>query len=291
MENLKNVSPCSAASSSPDAILQEKATSSFSAEDGYESDTTNLWQQCYTSESRKADSAEASGDDGSVTPQQRWVASKVSIDELRTKLGNVQKSQRAHKVAKDSTSNMPVLVDCMDGSAQLVPWCQPRTERPPLSRELVSRQDHEGEAAVKWPIPQPLLGQERPRRKGVGNQVATRTSAEGACKALDTAEASTRTEGRPSVCAEFFAPDACNEGCYPGWTGAATTQPAKTHTEVCLSSAPACPSTGSLGHPYTCARACKFHTKPRGCKDGALCAHCHLCHWTYTPKKKMDTAR
>eukprot|EP00931_Biecheleriopsis_adriatica_P006927 TRINITY_DN108269_c0_g1_i1.p1 TRINITY_DN108269_c0_g1~~TRINITY_DN108269_c0_g1_i1.p1 ORF type:complete len:250 (+),score=26.79 TRINITY_DN108269_c0_g1_i1:101-751(+) len=39
-------------------------------------------------------------------------------------------------------------------------------------------------------------------------------------------------------------------------------------------------SLGSRGHPSTCNAACKFAKKPRGCKDGALCAFCHLCRWT-----------
>lgn len=39
-------------------------------------------------------------------------------------------------------------------------------------------------------------------------------------------------------------------------------------------------SVGSIGHPVMCADACKFHAKPRGCKDGAMCVRCHLCHWS-----------
>lgn len=38
-------------------------------------------------------------------------------------------------------------------------------------------------------------------------------------------------------------------------------------------------SMGSKGHPYSCADACKFAAKTRGCKDGADCDHCHLCKW------------
>ncbi|CAJ1367749.1 unnamed protein product [Effrenium voratum] len=37
---------------------------------------------------------------------------------------------------------------------------------------------------------------------------------------------------------------------------------------------------GSLGHPYCCGPACKYVLKTRGCKDGDLCTHCHLCRWT-----------
>jgi len=39
------------------------------------------------------------------------------------------------------------------------------------------------------------------------------------------------------------------------------------------------PSLGSIGHPQNCGAACKFAYKPKGCKDGQSCVHCHLCHW------------
>jgi hypothetical protein len=38
-------------------------------------------------------------------------------------------------------------------------------------------------------------------------------------------------------------------------------------------------SRGSVGHPYSCAEACKYAKKKRGCKDGSSCDHCHLCDW------------
>merc|ERR1740123_1971089 len=38
-------------------------------------------------------------------------------------------------------------------------------------------------------------------------------------------------------------------------------------------------SKGSIGHPFSCAKACKYAKKKRGCKDGDLCDHCHLCDW------------
>lgn len=41
-----------------------------------------------------------------------------------------------------------------------------------------------------------------------------------------------------------------------------------------------CPSVGSVGHPYRCAAPCKYHLKPAGCKDGKMCARCHLCKWS-----------
>lgn len=40
------------------------------------------------------------------------------------------------------------------------------------------------------------------------------------------------------------------------------------------------PSAGSLGHPHSCNKACKYQSKvKRGCKDGAACTRCHLCKW------------
>eukprot|EP00931_Biecheleriopsis_adriatica_P085658 TRINITY_DN6038_c0_g2_i1.p1 TRINITY_DN6038_c0_g2~~TRINITY_DN6038_c0_g2_i1.p1 ORF type:complete len:337 (-),score=62.42 TRINITY_DN6038_c0_g2_i1:36-1046(-) len=38
-------------------------------------------------------------------------------------------------------------------------------------------------------------------------------------------------------------------------------------------------SAGSIGHPFTCAPACKYQQKPKGCKDGAACLRCHKCRW------------
>jgi len=38
-------------------------------------------------------------------------------------------------------------------------------------------------------------------------------------------------------------------------------------------------SVGSMGHPHSCGPACKYALKSKGCKDGRLCSHCHLCRW------------
>jgi len=38
-------------------------------------------------------------------------------------------------------------------------------------------------------------------------------------------------------------------------------------------------SKGSAGHPNSCAPACKYARKARGCKDGADCDRCHLCKY------------
>jgi hypothetical protein len=49
-------------------------------------------------------------------------------------------------------------------------------------------------------------------------------------------------------------------------------------SEVDLKSCPV--SVGSIGHPHSCAPACKYNGKKAGCKDGQLCDRCHLCRWT-----------
>ena len=50
-------------------------------------------------------------------------------------------------------------------------------------------------------------------------------------------------------------------------------------------------SMGSVGHPYTCAEACKYVMKKnRGCKDGAACNRCHLCEWKKRgPRRSKET--
>jgi len=50
--------------------------------------------------------------------------------------------------------------------------------------------------------------------------------------------------------------------------------------------APAVQSVGTLGHPHTCAGACKYVKRKSGCRNGAQCLDCHLCHWQRTPLPK-----
>lgn len=42
---------------------------------------------------------------------------------------------------------------------------------------------------------------------------------------------------------------------------------------------PTAPSFGSFGHPFHCAKPCKYFSRARGCKDGRNCDRCHLCSW------------
>jgi len=50
-------------------------------------------------------------------------------------------------------------------------------------------------------------------------------------------------------------------------------------------------SKGSRGHPYSCASACKYIKKTRGCKDGADCDRCHLCAFHNKSKKPNMSGR
>jgi hypothetical protein len=50
-------------------------------------------------------------------------------------------------------------------------------------------------------------------------------------------------------------------------------------------------SPGTHGHPYNCAKACKFVSKSRGCKAGDSCDHCHLCVWSDTYSRPSQAWR
>jgi len=57
-------------------------------------------------------------------------------------------------------------------------------------------------------------------------------------------------------------------------------------SETLIVTAEDAPSTGSIGHPFSCAAACKYIKKSRGCKDGADCDRCHLCAFKNSKPKK-----
>lgn len=48
-------------------------------------------------------------------------------------------------------------------------------------------------------------------------------------------------------------------------------------------SAPEAPAThlslGSVGHPHSCAAACRYVKRKGGCREGVRCPNCHLCFW------------
>mmetsp|Transcript_60085 Transcript_60085/g.155257 ORF Transcript_60085/g.155257 Transcript_60085/m.155257 type:complete len:297 (-) Transcript_60085:31-921(-) len=57
------------------------------------------------------------------------------------------------------------------------------------------------------------------------------------------------------------------------------------------SSNPQVISVGSVGHPFSCAEACKFSCKPKGCKDGATCLRCHACDWSRHSRTRLVAKR
>mmetsp|Transcript_55837 Transcript_55837/g.125565 ORF Transcript_55837/g.125565 Transcript_55837/m.125565 type:complete len:252 (+) Transcript_55837:74-829(+) len=48
-------------------------------------------------------------------------------------------------------------------------------------------------------------------------------------------------------------------------------------------------SDGSVGHPFTCAEACRYKHKKGGCRDGKNCQMCHLCQWSRPTKTKTSS--
>lgn len=50
-------------------------------------------------------------------------------------------------------------------------------------------------------------------------------------------------------------------------------------------------SQGSLGHPHSCGPPCKFATSAKGCKDGQVCSHCHLCRWSRYRARLQQAAK
>mmetsp|Transcript_31382 Transcript_31382/g.86392 ORF Transcript_31382/g.86392 Transcript_31382/m.86392 type:complete len:186 (-) Transcript_31382:126-683(-) len=62
---------------------------------------------------------------------------------------------------------------------------------------------------------------------------------------------------------------------------ALTTSPTRSILTPDVSAMPAAwtVSRGSVGHPFSCGKPCKFAKKRRGCKEGSACELCHLCEW------------
>jgi len=50
-------------------------------------------------------------------------------------------------------------------------------------------------------------------------------------------------------------------------------------------------SRGSVGHPQTCAAACKHVKRKGGCKNGADCPQCHECFWVKESEKAVSPAQ
>mmetsp|Transcript_4580 Transcript_4580/g.7904 ORF Transcript_4580/g.7904 Transcript_4580/m.7904 type:complete len:262 (-) Transcript_4580:381-1166(-) len=45
-------------------------------------------------------------------------------------------------------------------------------------------------------------------------------------------------------------------------------------------------SEGSIGHPLTCADACRYKHRKGGCREGRNCKSCHLCQWSRSSANK-----
>lgn len=50
---------------------------------------------------------------------------------------------------------------------------------------------------------------------------------------------------------------------------------------------PDLPSVGSLGHPLSCAPACKYVWRSRGCKEGFACTRCHICRYARAGERRF----
>lgn len=88
--------------------------------------------------------------------------------------------------------------------------------------------------------------------------------------------------GHPAECSEMCGAEECGlgAGCPKCHMCRAELQAHEAHIiEEAMRSIEPCPCIGSIGHPLSCAEPCKFFSKARGCKDGANCTRCHLCLW------------
>lgn len=83
----------------------------------------------------------------------------------------------------------------------------------------------------------------------------------------------------------------------PRWLGAATPTTPSTISQdllcgVCDEDTPTDEaakylSLGSIGHPHSCAEACRYIKRKGGCLDSARCTRCHLCFWTRVSDKPV----
>mmetsp|Transcript_4 Transcript_4/g.12 ORF Transcript_4/g.12 Transcript_4/m.12 type:complete len:344 (-) Transcript_4:47-1078(-) len=116
---------------------------------------------------------------------------------------------------------------------------------------------------------------------------------------VDEEQVSSRgTVGHPFTCAGpcryVKRKGGCREGadcpncheCF--WTKARSEADPMNNSSNAIGEAPF--SEGSHGHPEQCAEACKYVRRKGGCRDGANCPNCHLCHWRRDGSKKSSAA-
>lgn len=279
-----------------DQHLQGEPRRQISADTARTPDVIDFWQGNAGTDSSEVDSkigGGSSNDGGAQTPRGHMVAMKISMDELHTKLsslGHPQQVQGAASVEKISGSRAPVPVGLVLSEPRLAPVHvphpvapQPPTPPPPMPPSQWGAGQRRAKAALAHPPPRPLVGMERPPR-GDGGAGAAGTAA-GA--AHNVSVVSIGTVGHPTRCAEPCEEEFCEQGFACKKCHLCRVQGTLEMAQPVFTSEPACPSVGSVGHPHTCAEACKFHSKGKVCKDGALCTRCHACRWSRHAKKKQ----
>merc|ERR1719181_967027 len=100
------------------------------------------------------------------------------------------------------------------------------------------------------------------------------------------------TRGHPHSCADackyVWKKRGCRDGaacvrchlCRGSKSQNSNKPPLAGHQVEASPESPAPLSLGSIGHPNSCAPACKYNGKKSGCKDGQLCDRCRVCNWT-----------
>lgn len=197
------------------------------------------------------------------TPRGNWIAAKIPIDEISIKLRDLLSERR------------------QEGQQQTSP-------RSPVQRQNVERPLNKPKQKGKAPNPMPVgLVLPEPLKA----PLARLEFDWGPASALVPPPAA-HPEPRPKMSSQLVIslgtvghPNACGAPCSasPCLAGQMCRschlcEDSRQTTEVSPAGG-ACASVGSMGHPTSCADACKFATKPKGCKDGALCVRCHSCRW------------
>jgi hypothetical protein len=287
-----------------DDVVQADLTRHLSAGGARTPDFVNFWQGDCGGFSNKVAEDEADTEGGGAeTPRGQWMVAKVNVDDLYVKLGSIREQQ----VAEVARMKVPVATPDGSGAISQAPFPVGLVLREPLlapsceqlvptsggaaSRAAVSAA--EGAASVLPPPPMPL-GFERPQRQ---QHLAAVAETPVVAAMPEVPVISIGTVGHPKKCSKPCLEESCRKGlacplCHI--CGAESRQAARISASAAAPAVAAqpgcCPSVGSMGHPRACAEACKFHSKSKGCKDGALCVRCHICHWNrHGHRKKRPT--
>lgn len=238
---------------------------------------------------------ESPGASGRETP--RGGVAKVFVTQLNSRL--LAAAASAAAMPKDGDAESPAFID-LKQVAGPPPAMQPVSMPPPPGLWL--------------PAPSPA-----PSRAAALDRVQLVAKARGLCPysvfRQHAGDATSRepvismgTVGHPNMCAEPCDAEVCQLGaacpkCHlckaqrapqqGGHTFAAEASAksmmASFMQAQAASPVPECPSVGSMGHPHTCADACKYQFKHSACKDGRNCVRCHLCPWRRQPGRSNKT--